>query len=426
MKKWSFVFAAVMMHVVGFAQPELRSAAALQQELIAQIETEQSRNGPLSPGLIEPLTSLSILYEENGDTAPAVATIERAMQIIRANFGIFSIDQVPLVRRLMIRAEEFGDDRAAWDYEQQLLELARRNPQDVRSVQILRDAADNRIAYLDKFIAGEYPPQIEFGCYFAGELKSASRGCAAGSLERAARAVLNEAHGYYEHAIEIFTAEDRYANDDVRELEWAVIDSTLDYGKYLGTVREYCRFIGRVPDYCGRYMDGSVGCRRVDDGLRRLYDYDVFSEAPLRQRVDSLVRIADWKLFCDLNAYAHSDYEVVLALLIEESAPQAEIDRIFAPGAPVLLPTFSDSPLITEAPFAGAESIEVAFEVTRFGTTRGIEIGAGKKKPGADEIVRTIKRRRFRPYASDGVLVDSPRFVMRYYLSEREPAAHIQ
>jgi hypothetical protein len=123
-------------------------------------------------------------------------------------------------------------------------------------------------------------------------------------------------------------------------------------------------------------------------------------------------------LYCNWNAVAHKAYEAVLDLLAEEGASQADIDRLFSPDVPILLPGFADSPLVTREPQTSAEYVDVAFEVTRFGTTRSIDVVEGKKRPGADDVVRIIRRRRFRPYAVDGVLVDSPRVVVRYFLGE--------
>lgn len=397
MKKRIFVLVAVTVHTVGFAQSDLDAFAERQRALAAQIEAEQSRNGPLSADLINPLTSLALLYEEDGNIAVSLAVTERVLQIIRINFGIYSIEQAPMLRRLMRIAEANGDSLAAWNYEQELLELARRNPGNLRTVRILRDVGDNRVDLLDRYIAGEYPPEIEFGCYLAGEAIYSFRGCSAGSLERAARTILAEAHETYLSAIEILLEREQYESQELRELEWDIVESGMEHGRYLG---------------------GSAGCHRVDERLTRLHEYDVLSEAPLQQRVDSLLRTADWKLYCNWNAVAHKAYEAVLDLLAEEGASQADIDRLFSPDVPILLPGFADSPLVTREPHTSAAYVDVAFEVTRFGTTRSIDVIEGKKRPGADDVVRVIRRRRFRPYAVDGVLVDSPRVVVRYFLGE--------
>src|SRR5690606_38680429 len=95
------------------------------------------------------------------------AALERARQIVRVNYGLNSLVEAPLLRQLARSEEARGDFDAAWYLEQELLSLAERHPGDLRVVPIFRELAASRLETLDRYRAGESPPQIVLGCYYA-------------------------------------------------------------------------------------------------------------------------------------------------------------------------------------------------------------------------------------------------------------------
>src|SRR5262245_37984520 len=118
----------------------LDSAAfdAEQSRILEHIEQIQSRDGPYSAALLEDLKQLIVLYRENDSPSLALVTIERALQVVRANSGLYSLEQVPLLWQ-RIESEEALDNHAeAWDVEQELLALVRRYPDDVQAVPVDR------------------------------------------------------------------------------------------------------------------------------------------------------------------------------------------------------------------------------------------------------------------------------------------------
>ena len=85
----------------------------------------------------------------------------------RANYGLRTLDQAPLIRQWIKNAETMGNFKMAWDLEQALLALAHRNPNDLRAVPILREIGDKRLDLLERYVKGEeFPPQIILGCYY--------------------------------------------------------------------------------------------------------------------------------------------------------------------------------------------------------------------------------------------------------------------
>src|SRR5690606_28772598 len=95
---------------------ELEDAVAALQSRIRAAE----ENGPNSPELIEPLSALGALYQESGQHLLAASAIKRAREVLRIHHGLYTLDQAPLLQRLIASAEAIGDSEAAWDLEQQL------------------------------------------------------------------------------------------------------------------------------------------------------------------------------------------------------------------------------------------------------------------------------------------------------------------
>lgn len=81
------------------------AAADLQRQIVARIDVEETLNGPLSEGLISPLSALAELYRDGGDLALASATLERIVQILRVHYGLHSLEQAPLIRQLIANEE---------------------------------------------------------------------------------------------------------------------------------------------------------------------------------------------------------------------------------------------------------------------------------------------------------------------------------
>ena len=141
----------------------LDSAAfeAEQRRILEHLEQIQSRDGLYSPALLEELKQLILLYRENDSPSLALVTIERALQVVRANSGLYSLEQVPLLWQ-RIESEETLDNHAeAWEVEQELLALVRRYPDDAQVVPVLRRVADRQMQVLGQ---SSWPAKFRHKC----------------------------------------------------------------------------------------------------------------------------------------------------------------------------------------------------------------------------------------------------------------------
>jgi hypothetical protein len=176
-----------------FTQPASPSAA--EDALEAHIAEIAKIQGSNSPDLVEPLTALSLVYEERGDYALALALIEEVTQVVEVNHGLHTLDEAQLMSRTIRIERARGNAEAAWNEEQELLRLIRRrrHQADARTVPMLQEIADQRRAILARYQAGEFPPEIFLGCYYSEWEADASgtprrTGCGSGSRSTVIRA----------------------------------------------------------------------------------------------------------------------------------------------------------------------------------------------------------------------------------------------
>jgi hypothetical protein len=76
---------------------------AITEPLLSSIEDEEARNGPFSGALVELLASLGLAYQEYDEHVLAASVLDRALSLKRVNDGLFGLEQVPLVERLIDR-----------------------------------------------------------------------------------------------------------------------------------------------------------------------------------------------------------------------------------------------------------------------------------------------------------------------------------
>ena len=74
-----------------------------------QVREIEATAGPYSSGLADPLSNLSHTQLERGDPEEAAATLRRALHLVRVNEGLYSRNQLPLLRQLIALLTAQGD-----------------------------------------------------------------------------------------------------------------------------------------------------------------------------------------------------------------------------------------------------------------------------------------------------------------------------
>ena len=381
------------------------SSADRQQQLLATIQETLSRDGPYAPDLLGPLTALIELYREEEDDALAAVTIERARQVVRVNNGLHTLEQVPYMEQLIRIEKARGNHGTAWDLRQELLALVRRYPQDLRTVPVLREDAERHMNLLAQYLGGERPPELYLGCYYKPALYRGGGddggGCDSGEREKAVRSMVAEAQRSYLEAIAVLSRNELYDSEELRELEVEVL-------RGLDLVRtQFGRDLGSY--YPGR------------QSLDRLYGYEAAASRPILSQARAAAQIADWELLYSNNGDAVGRYALVVTTLQEAGVAQASIDELFLPDLPVVLPSFQPNPLARDEGKDATGHIDVAFEITKYGKGKSIEIldtTTSTTDAARLRLVELIQRSRFRPRMSHGALDDPSRVVVRYYVND--------
>ena len=427
-----------------------------ERQLLEQIEAIEARNGRNSAEMLEPLRGLVLLYREHEEHASALAALTSALQVVRVTQGLYSLEQAPLLFQQIYVEEARGNHPEVWRLEQELLALVRRHPDDLRSVPALHEIGDRQMAVLDRVLAGENHPNIALGCFYK-VWPNNSGTCMAGSRQTAVQGMLAEAQRNYSAAITTLLRNERHDSDELTELEMKMIrgihmvrslyeEQHSRIGKpmplvpsYIGTdsIEPWRSRMAPIVDLAGWELPypsmGALDARETPEAetrhvrimdpyhrgrqsLRRLYAYAA-SSTPLTQ-AEIAVQIADWDLLYSNNGLAVDRYELVYAMLEDAGVDRAAIEQLFEPPTPVVLPAFEPNPLAADETRPASGYIDVAFEITRFGKSRAVEIRGESNATQAARrgLVDLITQSRFRPRPTSGQFGGMSSVVVRYYL----------
>ena len=463
------IVALGVMPGTGFSQAGPDRGRDPEERILTEIRAAQAAEGPRSPALIQLLAELGALYETEGEHALATAALEEARHVVRANYGLNTLEQVPLIQQALANQRALGNFAMVEALEEELLALAERHPGDMRTVAIHREAAERRLDVLRRFLAGEGPgevyPEVGLFSFYKQDV---------------IRDLVSDAQIHLADAAAVILRNGLFSSDELRDLEMQFVRAgdvvrqrsrpTIHSGfpavpslqnefsssSNVSSARVFRRNEDRAfynPDLVERAntlsdltargdlrdapavlqetaapvpVGGGItsGYQLARDSFNRLIAYDEIAygssadEAALRSRLETYLRLADWDLLYSQNGAAFAQYEQVHALLTTAEFGGPLIADIFSPPIPTVLPTFLPNPLETQP---SARYIEVSFEVTKYGESRRVEIvGAAPDVSDAakDELASVIKSSRFRPRVTDGKLGRAAPVVVRYYLSD--------
>lgn len=422
----------------GFPQFESERDPADDEERIADaIVAAQAVEGPRSPAQIQLLTELGVLYETEGRHTLATTALEQARQLVRENYGLYTLEQVPLLQQALANQQALGNLAMVQAIEEELLGLAERHRDDLRTVTIHRDAGRRRLDILRRLLAGEAPgevyPETGFYSFFKDDV----------IMELVSDAQIHSAD-----AAAVILRNGLYSSDELRDLEMEIVRAS-DLLRQRSLPSRHSLYSDYDDSFYNAQLEGRTNAlshlagfpapqgeeqRLLTDGMTSLYEvgresyrrliaYDDMAfgsaaeEAALRSRLEAYLRLADWDLIYSKNGAALDQYARVHELLTTTDFAKPLIAAIFAPPIPTVLPTFVANPLET---LASARYIDVAFEVTRFGESRRIEIVSAAPNvsdAAKKELAALIRDSRFRPRVVDGELARVSPVAVRYYLN---------
>src|SRR5262245_14589957 len=185
------------------------------QRIAQEIAAAQEQGGPQSAELIKPLTELAEIYEEEGERAYALAALEEARHVVRVNYGLYTLEQVPLIEQALANQQALGQVAMVQALEEELHDLASRHPDDLRTVAIHRGIAERRMNVLQRFIADEAPAEI----YGPSGLFSIER-------DEVITDLVSEAQIHYADAAAVLLRNGLLSSDELRDLEMQLVNTS--------------------------------------------------------------------------------------------------------------------------------------------------------------------------------------------------------
>ena len=389
---------------------ELDKAVTEQLDLI---QSEEDANGKYSKDLATELLSLAVLYQQRGDHILAIPVLERARQIIRYNEGLYSLDQVPMVERTLASRDALHDG-VVDQTEDQLLELARKNPGDARVADIYYELANRRIGTVEKFLTD---PSQELTVTLSIDGLAQHHE----TPEETALSNLDGARDNYAQAIRSVVRHRSPDGPSLTDVE-------------AGLVRSYyieAQNVGKLSPLAAQ-TDSRLGKPRYQEGIRaalhergvesywRRMRFSVKADRPESEIAAEQLELGDWHLLFDQNALAFATYRNARLLLERSGATTEEVRKFFSPTSPTVLPTFAGGFVGPDEAAAYRGYMDVAIALNDVGKVTHFVL-TGKSPQTPDEVVHRLKRylaeSRFRPRFDGDGWAPEDRVSLRYYFA---------
>jgi tetratricopeptide (TPR) repeat protein len=370
------------------------------EQSLDSVSEEEAANGERSSALIDELTSLAGLYEDLGRHEAAIAALEDAINIIRINYGLYSLEQVGAVEALIANRLANGDYDQASVQREYLRELIRRNSNDPRVVSILSGLAQSEMESAHELIDVPPPPQISFQ---QGPLLPGF-GMRTALPQRPALTALYAARRDYAAALRSAVKTGTGSPADLFALEDALIDTVY----FEMAHPELHRRLGAPT------LVSAVGVGLFRAKLANSVNFE-------RTAVDvakAHIELGDWYLIFSANGSALDEYRAAREILEQERASPEVVDELFSPAIPPVLPVLPAEIDESDPTRAHRGYVDAAVELNRYGAARSIEIL--DTSPGTSRAIERrlrgyVNRHRFRPRFVDGDLARSDRFRARFY-----------
>ena len=363
------------------------------------IDEIEAIEGPYGGSLTQNLIGLGLTMQDQGNHNEAIEHFTRAVHINKINEGLYNLNQVPVLERLIESYVAQGNWEDANDKHQYLFWLHQRNfgNADPRMLPIINK--------LSNWHLNAYTLDSNSGLFHH----------------------LINAHLLFKLAVNII--DNNYGQNDLRLIEALRGLTVTNY--FLKTFQSHANQRlnqaaknGQAPTSDERARLEQFMINSYSSGKhaisRMVHVYSTNPEAQPYSATEAQVELADWYLLFNKWHSALSTYQDAYDQLAAESGNQEVADKLFS--RPVPLP---DLPLIdTQAPKGDEDTpyVLVAFDVTAFGKARNIEILESFPKDiarNSAKVKRSLKVAKFRPRFANGAPALTERVTHRYLFPKK-------
>ncbi|MDT8320650.1 MAG: energy transducer TonB [Xanthomonadales bacterium] len=380
-------------------------AVVLYEEKVTELE---SSGGAFQPDLTEALLGLGNAYMSRGDYENAEAAFRRALHNSRVNYGLYAVEQLPILEPLIKVNSITGD----WeDLEQNYHYL------HWVSKRIYGADDDRMLPVIER--VGRW----HLRSYAAGDDEYSFSHLAA-------------ADDLFHEAIQIIEA--NYGENDPRLLNplYGIVLTSYQVASFLsqGGVVEESRSAGRNATRGGRRQLLETARFREDTILKAYIKgksamerivaiHDERPDLPLESDAIARVHLGDWYLLFNKWNSSQEAYSNAYELLTESGLPQEDIDRFFAqPRSLPAIPFLDEETEEAEASEAtNSPYVLVTFDVSESGKAKNIEIVESNPEDSISLRRRarnSVSAAKFRPRFENGIPAEQTGVSLRMVFNE--------
>ncbi|MFC6634659.1 energy transducer TonB [Microbulbifer taiwanensis] len=358
-----------------------------------RIEDMEAQYGAYGAGMDEQLLGLATALQKAGDHEEAISEFRRAMLINRVNEGLYSLNQIPMIERMIESQIALNQWEDANDNQQYLYWLHARNygENDPRMLPVINDLSRWHLqAYVE-----------EKGGTLFEHLISAT------NLYELAVDIITQNFGANDlrlvDALRGLKATNYYLATYQGEPQPPVVINTSFGGGDLDAQRR-----SKLDHY--RMNSFSTG----KNAIARIVDvYQKNPQSPPAASAKAKVELGDWYMMFNKWHSARKTYGEAYQALWNNGATNQEISDIF--GRPAALPAL---PMLDEDREALSETyVTVSYDVTAFGKARNIQILNAypvDRVSIRSRVRNVLKRAKFRPRFENGEPVETAGIVQRF------------
>lgn len=416
---------------------------------IVSYEAEASRiqqedNNPFNYEFLELYTSLGDAYNELGRYEDAIAQYDDAMQIIKIQDGLYSMDQLNLIEKVVQSYITLGDldTSTRWQEYEYFLYLHNYEPGSTELVRATNDLADWYISsfFMQNFQDGERGLDIMLNAIpsqshdrlhpLTGEKVLTGGGPL--SLREVEDARLSTVARLYEDAQQDIIVSEAPNVDSIAQIARRIAGLSYITKQEMDFENSHNAYI---PDYQdSRIQEFRLSQGRLDRSFESgrtalLFIIEIMRtvDAPSRMIASALIELADWNLAYGQVQSARVIYDEAYQELISAGFSVSEIDDSLNLAIPRQIPrsathafTRKSSGLSRNTELEYRGFIDVSFELDNMGNPHEV-VFSQNNRPESRQIEQVItdqlRNAKFRPNFRDGVLTSPGLVELRYYYS---------
>jgi tetratricopeptide (TPR) repeat protein len=445
----------------------------------ARINDTQANANPYSHELREQYDALGTLLQQNGEHEEAIKAFEAAMHIDRVNAGLYTLDQIPVVEKIMASHEALGNASEVDDFHGYLFYIKQRSYEDgdprLLAAQeewadwniesYMKDSAEHgegvtfqtggASASRTDYVAVQDPRNGSFTYIPRAQMMTAMNPLGRAGYfdptfmqthgvdaERVIDDRLRTARTYYEDIVEATTPDE--ANPAANPESATNTDDTHRVERKLANVayaiKNQLEGIDTVEDEGSLYFNNRMSQnysppQAVTRGYQRNRDALQASAEKLEQdpsataleKAQAWIDVGDWNTGFDYPQRGTEAYKKAWDLLRGAGLDDTAIERIFMPKPLVPAPAFAIHRYSREIfgidPDASIDykgHMDLTLDVNRYGDVAGIKIDSAVPEVSQvlrSELIDYLRAQKMRPAFVNGEPVKRDNVKLRYYYS---------